>query len=147
VYQCNFSEEEMYFIFSQEISFSYASKMLVSTGLELYHFSNSPTSAEIVRAEISLAMHTQLAAFFSSPRPPERIDTTNKRAIVVTVPPPALTNSAKAVAKKKKLAIQSKITKRSVLQKLYSSKHSYTSTCVGKQPRWPHCQRKRSALS
>jgi len=111
VYQCNFPEEERYFIFSQEISFSYASKMLVSTGLELHHFSNSPTSAEIVRAEISLAMRTPLAAFSSSQRPPARIDTTTKRAIAVTVPPHALTNSANTVG------IKSRITKRSVLQK------------------------------
>jgi hypothetical protein len=56
VVACNFSEEDQFFVFSQEISFSFAAKMLVSMGLRLRHFSNSPTSDEVVRAEIALAM-------------------------------------------------------------------------------------------
>lgn len=62
VFECNFSEEDQYFVFSQEISFSFAAKMLVSMGLRLCHFSNNPTTEEIVRAEISLAMNSQIIA-------------------------------------------------------------------------------------
>ena len=60
VFLCNFSEEDRYLVFNEEISFSYASKILVCMGLRLRHFSNSPTVEEVVRAELSIAMNTPL---------------------------------------------------------------------------------------
>ena len=57
VFAHNFSEEDKYYVFSQEISFSYAAKMTVSMGLRLAHFSNHPTNDEVVRAELSIAMN------------------------------------------------------------------------------------------
>jgi hypothetical protein len=56
VFACNFSEQDQFLVFSQEISFSFAAKMLASMGLRLYHFSNSPTSDEVIQAEIAIAM-------------------------------------------------------------------------------------------
>ena len=47
-------------VFNQEVCFSYACKMLVSMGPLLQHFSNRPTNAEVVRAEIAIAMKTPI---------------------------------------------------------------------------------------
>ena len=63
VFQSNFTEEEKLFVFSQEISFSYAAKMLVSMGLQHAHFSNSPTKAEVMKAELAMAMRTPVSIF------------------------------------------------------------------------------------
>ena len=47
-------------VFNQEVSFSYASKMLVSMGPLLQHYASHPTQPEIVRAEIAIAMKTPI---------------------------------------------------------------------------------------
>ena len=60
VFAFNFTDEDKYFIFSQEISFSYAAKILVSSGLRLFHFSNAPTADEVMRAELTMAMQTPI---------------------------------------------------------------------------------------
>jgi hypothetical protein len=85
VFVCNFSEEDQYFVFSQEISFSFAAKMLVSMGLRLCHFSNNPTTDEIVRAEISLAMNSPIISDVIASVPPPAAAPTNNAAVVVTI--------------------------------------------------------------
>jgi hypothetical protein len=54
----NFNSCDKFLVFNQEICFSYACKMLNSTGPRLHHFSNSPTSEEVINAELSLAMNS-----------------------------------------------------------------------------------------
>ena len=56
IFAGNFSEQDQLLVFSQEISFSFAAKMFVSMGLQLCHFSNNPTSDEVIHAEIAIAM-------------------------------------------------------------------------------------------
>jgi hypothetical protein len=56
IFARNFSEQDQLLVFSQEISFSFAAKMSVSMGLQLCHFSNNPTSDEVIQAEIAIAM-------------------------------------------------------------------------------------------
>ena len=60
VFAFNFQDERRFFVFSQEISFSYAAKILVSMGLRRFHFSNSPTADEILQAELVMAMQTPI---------------------------------------------------------------------------------------
>jgi len=50
------------FVFNQEISFSYACKMLTTMCPLRRHFSNHPSHKEIVRAELALALSTPLSA-------------------------------------------------------------------------------------
>jgi hypothetical protein len=45
-------------VFKKEICFSYTSKMLNSAGPRLMHFSGSPTSDQVVEAELHLALHS-----------------------------------------------------------------------------------------
>ena len=54
----NFNSPDKFLVFNQEICFSYACKMLNSIGPRLYHFSNSPTSEEVINAELFLAMNS-----------------------------------------------------------------------------------------
>lgn len=58
VFAVNFSESDALFVFNQEVSFSYACKMMSMLGPTLAHFSNFPTQTEVVRAELRLAMST-----------------------------------------------------------------------------------------
>ena len=44
--------------FDKEICYSYACKMLSSTGPRIQHFSGKPTSSQIVDAELWLALHS-----------------------------------------------------------------------------------------
>ena len=62
VFVVNFFEADALYIFNQEVSFSYACKMLSQIGPSLGHFSNHPTSKEVVHAELKLACNTP---FFS----------------------------------------------------------------------------------
>lgn len=45
-------------VFKKEICYSYACKMMNSVGPRLHHFSNSPTSTQVVQGELYLAMHS-----------------------------------------------------------------------------------------
>jgi hypothetical protein len=59
LYALNFNtgvEKEV--VFNKEICYSYACKMLNSTGPRKQHFSGSPTSSQIVNAELRLALHS-----------------------------------------------------------------------------------------
>ena len=60
VFAYNIPDEEKIFVFSQEISFSFAAKSLVSMGLKLNHYSNAPTNDEVIRAEINIALRTPI---------------------------------------------------------------------------------------
>lgn len=55
------------FVFNQEISFSYACKMLTTMCPLRNHFSNNPSHDDIVRAELVLALSTPLSAVNSKP--------------------------------------------------------------------------------
>jgi hypothetical protein len=70
IFQGNFTDEEKMFVFNQEISFSYAAKMLVSIGLQHRHFSNNPTTGEVVKAELAIAMRTPVSTFNEESRTP-----------------------------------------------------------------------------
>ena len=59
VYVVNFFDSDLYYVFNQEVSFSYACKMMSLIGPKLSHFSNSPTAKEVVSAELSLACSTR----------------------------------------------------------------------------------------
>ena len=58
IFSERFTAEEQFLVFNQEVSFSYASKLLVSLGPRLQFFSNNPTQNELVLAEIDIAMRT-----------------------------------------------------------------------------------------
>ena len=58
IFTLNFNTSDKFLVFNQEICFSFACKMLNSIGPKLSHFSNSPTSSEVVDAELYLAMHS-----------------------------------------------------------------------------------------
>jgi hypothetical protein len=45
-------------VFCREICYSYTCKLLNSVGPRLHHFSGSPTSSEVVNAELYLALHS-----------------------------------------------------------------------------------------
>jgi hypothetical protein len=59
VFAVNFFDADVYYVFNQEISFSYACKMLSQVGPLLPHFSNHPTATEVMSAEIRLACNTR----------------------------------------------------------------------------------------
>ena len=65
VFAVNFFESDSLFIFNQEISFSYACKMMSLIGPTLAHFSNFPTQREVVTAELALAMNTPFSRIMS----------------------------------------------------------------------------------
>ena len=48
------------YVFNQEVCFSYASKMLVSLGPLLQHYSNKPTKNMVIDAELAIAMKTPI---------------------------------------------------------------------------------------
>ena len=52
------SSVDKFLVFNQEVCFSYACKVLYSVGPRTCHFSNAPTHAEIVNAELDLALHS-----------------------------------------------------------------------------------------
>ncbi len=60
VFTYNVPDEEKIYVFSQEVSFSHAAKLLVSMGLRHRHYSNSPTRDEVIRAEISISLRTPI---------------------------------------------------------------------------------------
>jgi hypothetical protein len=65
VFALNFFESDAMFVFNQEVSFSYACKMMSTIGPKLAHFSNLPTQAEVVRAELKLALNTPFSGMMS----------------------------------------------------------------------------------
>jgi len=62
VYVVNFFDSDLYYVFNQEVSFSYACKMLSLIGPRLSHFSNFPTAKEVKDAELDLACSTRFLA-------------------------------------------------------------------------------------
>ena len=58
IFAVNFFESDSFFVFNQEISFSYACKMMSLVGPLLPHFSNHPTRTQVINAELALAMNT-----------------------------------------------------------------------------------------
>jgi hypothetical protein len=62
VYVVNFFDSDLFYVFNQEISFSYACKMISAVGPRLAHFSNNPTSSEVIAAELRLACSTPFLA-------------------------------------------------------------------------------------
>ena len=58
VFAVNFQDSDALFVFNQEVSFSYACKMLSLVGPSLGHFTNSPTNKEVVHMELKLACQT-----------------------------------------------------------------------------------------
>jgi hypothetical protein len=62
VFVVNFFESDAFYVFNQEISFSYACKMLSNVGPKLAHFSNHPTAKEVMQAELGLACNTRFLA-------------------------------------------------------------------------------------
>lgn len=64
VFQVNYSDktarEGIEYVFDQEVSFSYACKMVVSVGPLLRYFSNRPTKDKVIGAELSIAMKTPI---------------------------------------------------------------------------------------
>ena len=65
VFAVNFQDSDACYVFNQETSFSYACKMLSLVGPSLGHFSNSPTSQEIIHMELRLACQTPFLALQS----------------------------------------------------------------------------------
>jgi hypothetical protein len=59
VFVVNFFDSDLYYVFNQEISFSYACKMMSQIGPRLAHFSNFPTAREVMSAEVGLACNTR----------------------------------------------------------------------------------------
>ena len=59
VFVMNFFDSDVYYVFNQEISFSYACKMVCLVGPALSHFSNTPTAKEVMSAEVKLACNTR----------------------------------------------------------------------------------------
>jgi hypothetical protein len=49
-------------VFNQEVCFSYACKMLVSMGPFIQHFASRPSRADMIRAELAIAMKTPIYA-------------------------------------------------------------------------------------
>jgi hypothetical protein len=62
VFVVNFFESDLFYVFNQEVSFSYACKMISAVGPKLAHFSNHPTSKEVIDAELRLACSTPFLA-------------------------------------------------------------------------------------
>lgn len=62
VFVVNFFDSDVYYVFNQEVSFSYACKMLSQIGPRLAHFSNFPTAREVMVAELDLACKTRFLA-------------------------------------------------------------------------------------
>ena len=60
VFFVNFFDSEKYFVFNQEICFSYVCKLHNTMGPLLIHFSNNPTKKEVVDAELKVAMHSPM---------------------------------------------------------------------------------------
>ena len=89
VFAFNFHNEEQYFVFSQEISFSYAAKLLASMGLRRCHYSNTPTSDEIARAEIAMAMQTPIFPVQNGCMPKPRSLSAIPLPVVNTISKPA----------------------------------------------------------
>jgi len=65
VFVVNFQNSDAMFVFNQEVSFSYACKMLSLVGPSLGHFSNSPTNKEVIHLELKLACQTPFLALQS----------------------------------------------------------------------------------
>ena len=59
VFAVNFFDADVFYVFNQEISFSYTCKMMCSIGPMLSHFSNHPTAKEVASAELRLACNTR----------------------------------------------------------------------------------------
>jgi len=59
VFVVSFFDSDVYYVFNQEVSFSYACKMMSQIGPRLAHFSNSPTAKEVMSAELDLAWNTR----------------------------------------------------------------------------------------
>jgi hypothetical protein len=62
VYVVNFFDSDLFYVFNQEVSFSYACKMMSAVGPMLSHFSNHPTSKEVIDSELRLACSTPFLA-------------------------------------------------------------------------------------
>ena len=60
VFFVNFFDSEKYFVFNQEICFSYVCKLHNDIGPKLHNFSNSPSRQEVVHAELEVAMHSPM---------------------------------------------------------------------------------------
>ena len=59
IFALNFNNTcDKFLVFNQEICYSFACKMTNAIGPRLSHFSNAPTSSEVVNAELYLAMHS-----------------------------------------------------------------------------------------
>ena len=59
----NFCGKDRYAVFSHEVCFSYACKVVVSMGPLVCHFSGAPSKDDIVNAELSLSINTPMAVF------------------------------------------------------------------------------------
>ena len=62
VFALNFAEIDQYYVFNQEVSFSYACKFISSTGPPVRMFFSSPTKYDVICAEVYLALQTPLFA-------------------------------------------------------------------------------------
>ena len=60
VFFVNFFDSEKFFVFNQEICFSYVCKLHHDMGPKLHNFSNNPSNTEIVNAELEVAMHSRM---------------------------------------------------------------------------------------
>ena len=60
VFFVNFFDSDKFFVFNQEICFSYVCKLHNNMGPLLQHFSNSPTNQEVVNSELEVAMHSPM---------------------------------------------------------------------------------------
>jgi hypothetical protein len=61
VFVTNFFDTDVFYVFNQEISFSYACKMLSQVEPTLAHFSNHVTIQEVRKAEVELACKANFA--------------------------------------------------------------------------------------
>ena len=78
-------ESSRLFVFRQEVSFSYACKMLVPIGPPIEHFSNRPARNDVIHEELALAMNTPVFTRVRSSPPP--IDLLRREAIPKATPP------------------------------------------------------------
>jgi hypothetical protein len=62
VFVVNFFESDLFYVFNQEVSFSYACKMMSQIGPKLSNFSNFPTITEVMSAELNLACSARFLA-------------------------------------------------------------------------------------
>lgn len=58
IFVINYGSSDKFLVFNQEICYSYACKMLFSIGPKLIHFSNSPTTEELIKGELFLALNS-----------------------------------------------------------------------------------------